>query len=71
MRCRSDFFIVAAEQATRSGAFEDLFGQSIHRAALANAPLLSSLSGDSPPQTPPPERPSVDRRTSVTIHQVS
>jgi len=24
MRCRSDFFIVAAEQATRSGAFEGL-----------------------------------------------
>ncbi len=57
MRYRSDFFIVAAEQATRSGAFEDLFGQSIHRAALANAPLLSSLSWAAAPSNSPARAP--------------
>ena len=33
------FLVVAAEQATRKGAFEGFFGQAFHRAALANAPI--------------------------------
>ena len=61
------FCIVAAEQATRNGTFEGFFGQAFHRAALANAPLLPSLSGDSPPQTPPPERASATRCPRETI----
>ncbi len=54
MRCQSLVFcIVAAEQATRSGAFEGFFGQAFHRATLANAPLLFSLSGAAAPSNSP------------------
>ena len=68
-RCDSSpvFCIVAAEQATCSGAFKGFFGHAFHSAALANSPLLPSLSGDSPPQTPPPERASATRCPRETI----
>ena len=65
------FCIVAAEQATRSGAFEGFFGQAFHRAAFPNAPFLFSLSWAAAPSNSPAGAPFRYSMSSRNNQQVS